>query len=35
LEWSTPPGGPVNLVVDFVNERWVEFAALSPQHALG
>ena len=26
LESSTPPGEPFNFVVDFVNERWVEFA---------
>jgi hypothetical protein len=29
------PGEPVNFVVDFVNERWVEFEGLSPQNALG
>ena len=34
LESSTPPGEPVNFVVDFVNERWVEFEGLSPQNAL-
>ena len=35
LESSTPPGEPFNFVVDFVNERWVEFAGLSSQNAFG